>query len=129
MVVETLNGMQVGLGGGGSPSFEEGSYRIGKYSMEERKIRIHRYQQKRTQRNFNKKIKVFRYCLLNLQMHLEFLRCSLQLLIEVDTTQNMLLNGNLLFYVVIRDVLLCSLWQAMLSLIDRGGRVVWTQPL
>jgi hypothetical protein len=45
--VQTLNGMQGGLGG-----------RVGKYSMEERKIRIHRYQQKRTQRNFNKKIKV-----------------------------------------------------------------------
>lgn len=84
MVVETLNGMQVGLGGGGSPSFEEGSYRIGKYSMEERKIRIHRYQQKRTQRNFNKKIKVFRFCLLNIQMQLEFLRYSAKLLIEVD---------------------------------------------
>lgn len=57
--VQTLNGMQVSMGGGSaSPSFEEGSYRIGKYSMEERRIRIHRYQQKRTQRNFNKKIKV-----------------------------------------------------------------------
>jgi hypothetical protein len=62
-------------------------------------------------------------------MHLEFLRCSLQLLIEVETTQNMLFNGNLMFYVVTRDVLLCSLWQAMLSLLDRGGRVLWTQPL
>ena len=29
MVVETLNGMQDGLGGGGFPSFEEGSYMIG----------------------------------------------------------------------------------------------------
>jgi hypothetical protein len=56
--VQTLNGMQGGLGGSASPSFEDGNYRVGKYSMEERKIRIHRYQQKRTQRNFNKKIKV-----------------------------------------------------------------------
>jgi len=56
--VQTLNGMQGGLGGSASPSFDDGNYRVGKYSMEERKIRIHRYQQKRTQRNFNKKIKV-----------------------------------------------------------------------
>lgn len=49
--------MQGGLSGGGSPSFEDSNYRVGKYSMEERKIRIHRYQQKRSQRNFNKKIK------------------------------------------------------------------------
>jgi hypothetical protein len=55
--IQTLNGMQGSLSGGASPSFDEGNYRVGKYSMEERKIRIHRYQQKRTQRNFNKKIK------------------------------------------------------------------------
>jgi hypothetical protein len=55
--IQTLNGMQGGLSGSASPSFEDGNYRVGKYSMEERKIRIHRYQQKRTQRNFNKKIK------------------------------------------------------------------------
>ncbi|XP_024374151.1 uncharacterized protein [Physcomitrium patens] len=55
--IQTLNGMQGGLSGGGSPSFEDSNYRVGKYSMEERKIRIHRYQQKRSQRNFNKKIK------------------------------------------------------------------------
>ncbi|KAG0631702.1 hypothetical protein M758_1G273500 [Ceratodon purpureus] len=55
--IQTLNGMQGSLGGSQSPSFEDGNYRVGKYSMEERKIRIHRYQQKRTQRNFNKKIK------------------------------------------------------------------------
>jgi hypothetical protein len=55
--IQTLNGMQGGLGGSASPSFDDGNYRVGKYSMEERKIRIHRYQQKRTQRNFNKKIK------------------------------------------------------------------------
>lgn len=51
-------------GGGTSPSaldrpnYEDGGFKIGRYTMEERKIRIHRYQQKRTQRNFNKKIKV-----------------------------------------------------------------------
>lgn len=56
--MQTLNGMQGSLSGSASPSFEDGNYRVGKYSMEERKIRIHRYQQKRTQRNFNKKIKV-----------------------------------------------------------------------
>ncbi|KAG0621124.1 hypothetical protein M758_4G270900 [Ceratodon purpureus] len=55
--IQTLNGMQGGLSGSASPSFDDGNYRVGKYSMEERKIRIHRYQQKRTQRNFNKKIK------------------------------------------------------------------------
>lgn len=57
--IQTLNGMQQGgsLSGSASPSFEDGSYRVGKYSMEERKLRITRYQQKRTQRNFNKKIK------------------------------------------------------------------------
>jgi hypothetical protein len=57
--IQTLNGMQQGgsLSGSASPSFEDGNYRVGKYSMEERKLRITRYQQKRTQRNFNKKIK------------------------------------------------------------------------
>ncbi|CAM6116451.1 unnamed protein product [Calypogeia fissa] len=58
--IQTLNGM---AGGGTSPSsldranYEDGGFKIGRYTMEERKIRIHRYQQKRTQRNFNKKIK------------------------------------------------------------------------
>lgn len=58
--IQTLNGM---AGGGTSPSaldrpnYEDGAFKIGRYTMEERKIRIHRYQQKRTQRNFNKKIK------------------------------------------------------------------------
>ncbi|KAL3701482.1 hypothetical protein R1sor_019504 [Riccia sorocarpa] len=57
--IQTLNGM---AGGASSPSsldrsYEEGGMKIGRYTMEERKIRIHRYQQKRTQRNFNKKIK------------------------------------------------------------------------
>lgn len=58
--IQTLNGM---TGGGTSPSsldrpnYEDGGFKIGRYTMEERKIRIHRYQQKRTQRNFNKKIK------------------------------------------------------------------------
>lgn len=45
------------MSGSASPSFEDGNYRVGKYSLEERKLRIHRYQQKRSQRNFNKKIK------------------------------------------------------------------------
>ncbi|KAL2649451.1 hypothetical protein R1flu_017579 [Riccia fluitans] len=57
--IQTLNGM---AGGASSPSsldrsYDEGRMKIGRYTMEERKIRIHRYQQKRTQRNFNKKIK------------------------------------------------------------------------
>ncbi|XP_024369421.1 uncharacterized protein [Physcomitrium patens] len=55
--IQTLNGMQSGLKGSSSPSFDDGNYRVGKYSLEERKIRITRYQQKRSQRNFNKKIK------------------------------------------------------------------------
>nr|XP_024383345.1 uncharacterized protein LOC112286052 isoform X1 [Physcomitrium patens] len=55
--IQTLNGMQGRLTGSASPSFDDGNYRVGKYSMEERKIRITRYQQKRSQRNFNKKIK------------------------------------------------------------------------
>lgn len=38
---------------------DEGSaFRVGRYSAEERKQRIHRYRSKRTQRNFNKTIKV-----------------------------------------------------------------------
>ncbi|XP_051137671.1 zinc finger protein CONSTANS-LIKE 1-like [Andrographis paniculata] len=36
---------------------EEGSFKVGKYSAEERKERIDRYRAKRTQRNFNKTIK------------------------------------------------------------------------
>ena len=32
--------------------------KIGHYSLEERKVRLHRYRQKRSERNFNKKIKV-----------------------------------------------------------------------
>ncbi|KAG6542191.1 hypothetical protein Mapa_016424 [Marchantia paleacea] len=57
--IQTLNGM---AGGASSPSsldrsYEDGGFKIGRYTIEERKIRIHRYQQKRTQRNFNKKIK------------------------------------------------------------------------
>lgn len=46
-----------------SPLFTEGSFmeepnfKVGRYSAEERKERIHRYRAKRTQRNFNKTIK------------------------------------------------------------------------
>lgn len=41
-----------------SPSpFEEGAFRIGRYTAEERKLRISRYRQKRHERNFSKKIK------------------------------------------------------------------------
>ncbi|XP_042521225.1 uncharacterized protein LOC122094692 [Macadamia integrifolia] len=36
---------------------EETSFKVGRYSPEERKLRIHRYRSKRTQRNFNKTIK------------------------------------------------------------------------
>lgn len=37
---------------------EEANFKVGKYSAEERKERIDRYRAKRTQRNFNKTIKV-----------------------------------------------------------------------
>ncbi|KAJ7555136.1 hypothetical protein O6H91_05G023800 [Diphasiastrum complanatum] len=38
-------------------SQEEGCFKIGRYTSEERKVRISRYRQKRAERNFNKKIK------------------------------------------------------------------------
>ncbi|KAI5655448.1 hypothetical protein M9H77_32635 [Catharanthus roseus] len=41
----------------GSSLMEESNFKVGKYSAEERKERIHRYRAKRTQRNFNKTIK------------------------------------------------------------------------
>lgn len=37
---------------------EEANFKVGRYSAEERKERIDRYRAKRTQRNFNKTIKV-----------------------------------------------------------------------
>ncbi|CAN6460395.1 unnamed protein product [Victoria cruziana] len=36
---------------------EESAFKVGRYSVEERKQRIHRYMKKRNERNFNKKIK------------------------------------------------------------------------
>lgn len=41
-----------------SSFIEEANLKVGRYSAEERKERIHRYRAKRTQRNFNKTIKV-----------------------------------------------------------------------
>ncbi|GLJ30843.1 hypothetical protein SUGI_0612810 [Cryptomeria japonica] len=38
-------------------SFEEARYKVGRYTVEERKQRIYRYKMKRNERNFNKKIK------------------------------------------------------------------------
>ncbi|XP_043717108.1 uncharacterized protein LOC122665106 isoform X2 [Telopea speciosissima] len=40
-----------------STIMEETNFKVGRYSPEERKLRIHRYRSKRTQRNFNKTIK------------------------------------------------------------------------
>ncbi|KAI7995178.1 Zinc finger protein CO3 [Camellia lanceoleosa] len=40
-----------------SSFMEEANFKVGRYSAEERKERIHRYKAKRTQRNFNKTIK------------------------------------------------------------------------
>lgn len=37
---------------------EAANIKVGRYTAEERKERIHRYRAKRTQRNFNKTIKV-----------------------------------------------------------------------
>ncbi|GBG66679.1 hypothetical protein CBR_g66814 [Chara braunii] len=58
--IQTLNGMHVAMGGlhslGDRGALEDG-FRIGRYTMEERKKRINRYRQKRSERNFNKKIK------------------------------------------------------------------------
>jgi hypothetical protein len=39
-------------------SQEEQNFKVGRYSAEERKERISKYRAKRTQRNFNKTIKV-----------------------------------------------------------------------
>eukprot|EP00245_Coleochaete_scutata_P011589 TRINITY_DN431_c0_g2_i1.p1 TRINITY_DN431_c0_g2~~TRINITY_DN431_c0_g2_i1.p1 ORF type:complete len:517 (-),score=86.53 TRINITY_DN431_c0_g2_i1:1057-2376(-) len=59
--IQTLNGMAASLGHGlpglERPGFDDGSFKIGRYTMEERKSRIHRYREKRNERNFNKKIK------------------------------------------------------------------------
>ncbi|CAK9310936.1 unnamed protein product [Citrullus colocynthis] len=41
----------------GSSLMEEGNFKVGRYSAEERKERISKYRAKRTQRNFNKTIK------------------------------------------------------------------------
>lgn len=47
----------------GEKSFmEEANFKVGRYSAEERKERIDRYRAKRTQRNFNKTIKVNHNC-------------------------------------------------------------------
>lgn len=60
--LQTLNGMPV-VQEGGSPLhsdstiLDERTFKIGRYTLEERKSRIHRYRQKRTERNFSKKIK------------------------------------------------------------------------
>ncbi|GLJ23967.1 hypothetical protein SUGI_0455600 [Cryptomeria japonica] len=60
--IQTLNGIHMSHGST-SPltpdnlSTEEAGFKIGRYSAEERKERIHRYRMKRSERNFNKKIK------------------------------------------------------------------------
>lgn len=41
-----------------APLLEESNFKVGRYSAEERKERISKYRAKRTQRNFNKTIKV-----------------------------------------------------------------------
>uniref|UniRef100_A0A9I9CM46 CCT domain-containing protein n=1 Tax=Cucumis melo TaxID=3656 RepID=A0A9I9CM46_CUCME len=45
-------------GNGRSSLMEEGNFKVGRYSAEERKERILKYRAKRTQRNFNKTIKM-----------------------------------------------------------------------
>eukprot|EP00850_Spirogloea_muscicola_P015741 SM000123S25853 [mRNA] locus=s123:304436:307251:+ [translate_table: standard] len=54
-----IQGMQMQMATTGMPGgpYDEGSFKIGRYTLEERKLRISRYRQKRTERNFNKKIK------------------------------------------------------------------------
>ncbi|KAH9307524.1 hypothetical protein KI387_035435, partial [Taxus chinensis] len=60
--IQTLNGIHMSHGSA-SPltpenlSIEEAGFKIGRYSAEERKERIHKYRMKRSERNFNKKIK------------------------------------------------------------------------
>eukprot|EP00246_Nothoceros_aenigmaticus_P002242 TRINITY_DN1305_c0_g3_i1.p1 TRINITY_DN1305_c0_g3~~TRINITY_DN1305_c0_g3_i1.p1 ORF type:complete len:552 (+),score=86.96 TRINITY_DN1305_c0_g3_i1:65-1720(+) len=49
-----IQSMQSGLD---RPGGEDGAFKIGRYTLDERKMRIQRYRQKRTERNFNKKIK------------------------------------------------------------------------
>jgi hypothetical protein len=49
---------QAGLGEEGAlEAMDDGVYRIGKYTLEERRMRILRYRQKRHERNFDRKIK------------------------------------------------------------------------
>jgi len=47
---------------------EETNIKVGRYSAEERKERISKYRAKRTQRNFNKTIKVIKFWLLEKQI-------------------------------------------------------------
>ncbi|XP_008437311.1 uncharacterized protein LOC103482769 isoform X1 [Cucumis melo] len=49
--------LQQNSGNGRSSLMEEGNFKVGRYSAEERKERILKYRAKRTQRNFNKTIK------------------------------------------------------------------------
>jgi hypothetical protein len=44
-----------------SSFMEETNFKVGRYSAEERKERISKYRAKRTQRNFNKTIKVVNF--------------------------------------------------------------------
>uniref|UniRef100_A0A0C9RYT9 TSA: Wollemia nobilis Ref_Wollemi_Transcript_2321_2433 transcribed RNA sequence n=1 Tax=Wollemia nobilis TaxID=56998 RepID=A0A0C9RYT9_9CONI len=57
--IQTINGIQMSHGSASplTSEIEEAGFKIGRYSAEERKERIHRYRKKRSERNFNKKIK------------------------------------------------------------------------
>ncbi|XP_057852273.1 two-component response regulator-like APRR9 [Cryptomeria japonica] len=60
--IQARDCIKMGLGGGAPltcdhSSFEEARYKVGRYTVEERKQRIYRYKMKRNERNFNKKIK------------------------------------------------------------------------
>jgi hypothetical protein len=55
--VQRSTAMQVG-GGNSSPVYGIDTKRVGRFTLEERRQLLQRFQQKRAQRNFNKKIKV-----------------------------------------------------------------------
>eukprot|EP00249_Psilotum_nudum_P021256 c28036_g2_i1 orf=139-1659(+) len=60
--LQGCDGMQVCYGNNSSPvvdhsNVEESCTKTGHYNPEERQMKLHRYRQKRTERNFNKKIK------------------------------------------------------------------------
>jgi hypothetical protein len=76
--VQRSTAMQVG-GGNSSPVYGIDTKRVGRFTLEERRQLLQRFQQKRAQRNFNKKIKVdlLRLCSCNVKLQCDTLEVTL----------------------------------------------------